>query len=174
MDTDPRMVPAALADAAGADAVQHDDEQLAALKTFFREHVSDEPALRELVAERRVTQTLRDELDGQIATTLVMEEREEPRGAYVLNRGAYDDRQDEVQPGVPGILPALASDAVPNRLALAQWLVDPAHPLTSRVTVNRLWQQVFGRGIVRTSEDFGSQGEPPSHPALLDQLASDF
>ena len=174
LDMDPRIVPAALADAVGVDPATREEEQVAALRTFFRENVSAEPALREVLAERRVAQSLRDELNGRIATTLVMEEREEPRGAYVLNRGAYDQPGDQVQPGTPGILPPLKADAPPNRLALAEWLVDPAHPLTARVTVNRLWQQVFGQGMVRTSEDFGSQGDPPSHPELLDWLASDF
>ncbi|MAF11094.1 hypothetical protein CMK11_11650, partial [Candidatus Poribacteria bacterium] len=174
METDARIVPAALADAAGIEAERRGVEHVAGLRMFYREHVSADAALRETIAERRVAQSLRDELDGQIATALVMEERDEPRGAYVLNRGAYDDRQDEVQPGTPGIFPPLPGDAPASRLALAEWLVDPAHPLTARVTVNRLWQQVFGNGLVRTAEDFGSQGEPPSHPELLDRLASGF
>jgi hypothetical protein len=174
LDSDPRIVPATLVDVAADVAAEREADQSLALSTFFRENVSDDPALREVVAERRVAQTLKSELDGQVATTLVMEEREEPRGAYVLNRGAYDDQGEQVQPGVPGIFPSLPDDAPSNRLALARWLVDPEHPLTARVTVNRLWQQVFGQGIVRTTEDFGSQGEPPTHPELLDWLASDF
>ncbi len=174
LDADPRMVPAGLVDSAASAAEARDPEQVAALSTYFRENVSTDPVLREIVADRRVATTLKGELDAKVATTLVMEEREEPRGAYVLNRGAYDQPGEQVQPGVPSIFPPLPVDAPSNRLALARWLVDPAHPLTARVTVNRLWQQVFGQGIVRTTEDFGSQGEPPSHPELLDWLAADF
>jgi hypothetical protein len=79
-----------------------------------------------------------------------------------------------VNPGVPAFLPPLPADAPPNRLTLARWLVDPANPLTARVTVNRLWERCFGTGIVKTSEDFGRQAELPSHPELLDWLACEF
>ncbi len=114
------------------------------------------------------------DLNKQAPTTLVFREKAEPRKAYVLERGEYDRQRDEVQRAVPEMLPALPDGAPNNRLGLAQWLVDPANPLTARVTVNRLWQQVFGVGIVKTAEDFGSQGEPPSHPQLLDWLAVQF
>jgi hypothetical protein len=98
------------------------------------------------------------------------------RTTYVLNRGQYDQpvKEKQVHPGVPAIFPAIAADAPTNRLGLAQWLVRPDHPLTARVTVNRLWQMLFGEGLVRTSEDFGLQGEMPTHPELLDWLAIDF
>src|SRR6185369_13622246 len=78
------------------------------------------------------------------------------------------------QPGVPAMLPPLPKGAPLNRLTLAQWMVDPNHPLTSRVAVNRFWQMYFGSGIVKTQEDFGVQGEPPVHPELLDWLATEF
>src|SRR5439155_296729 len=81
---------------------------------------------------------------------------------------------DPVAPGVPAVLPPLASGATADLLAFARWLVDPNHPLTARVQVNRHWQAFFGRGLVRTLEDFGAQGEPPTHPELLDWLATEF
>ena len=104
-----------------------------------------------------------------------MQEKEdsEPR-AHILERGEYDKPQDEVGIGVPEFLPGLAENAPPNRLGLAQWLTAPDHPLTARVTVNRMWQEIFGAGLVKTSEDFGTQGESPSHSELLDWLAVTF
>ncbi|MFV1994409.1 MAG: PSD1 and planctomycete cytochrome C domain-containing protein, partial [Verrucomicrobiales bacterium] len=127
------------------------------------------------------TTTARARVDTELArvlsrtpTTLVMQEKKGPASAHVLERGEYDKQGDEVFPGVPEILPDLPEDAPPNRLGLARWLVDPSHPLTARVTANRMWQEVFGTGIVRTAEDFGTQGEPPSHPLLLDWLAAEF
>src|SRR5207245_4054043 len=92
--------------------------------------------------------------------------------AYVLFRGEYDKRRDPVQPDTPHALPPLPSNL--NRLGLAQWMMRPENPLTARVTVNRFWQELFGTGLVRTSEDFGVMGELPSHPELLDWLAVQF
>jgi hypothetical protein len=105
---------------------------------------------------------------------LISKERKETRETFVLVRGEYDKRADQVQPAVPEILPPLPEGAPNNRLGLAQWLVDPAHPLTARVMVNRFWHQHFGRPLVMTAEDFGTQGELPSHPELLDWLAVEF
>ena len=119
-------------------------------------------------------QERRDRLDRQIPTAMVMAEMEKPRDTFILGRGDYRNKGDKVTPGVPSVLPPLPSGAPDNRLGLAQWLVDPAHPLTARVAVNRYWQMYFGTGIVKTSEDFGSQGEAPSHPKLLDWLATEF
>lgn len=104
----------------------------------------------------------------------VMHEQDEPAVAYVLNRGEYDQRGDEVQPGTPEVLPAFPEDFPRNRLGFAKWLLLPDHPLTARVTVNRFWQEVFGTGLVETAGDFGVQGELPSHPELLDWLAIEF
>jgi hypothetical protein len=109
------------------------------------------------------------------STTLVMQEKADTAPmAKILYRGQYDQPREEVTPGVPSVLPPMAASLPRNRLGLAQWIVDPANPLTARVTVNRIWQEIFGTGIVRTAEDFGSQGETPSHPELLDWLAVEF
>lgn len=104
----------------------------------------------------------------------VMAERAEPAEAFILKRGEYDQRGDRVTPEVPAVFPKMADDAPRNRLGLARWLLDPRHPLTARVTVNRFWQEVFGTGLVETSDDFGITGRLPSHPELLDWLAVDF
>jgi hypothetical protein len=107
-------------------------------------------------------------------TVMVMQERPTPRETFVLRRGAYDRPGEKVSPGVPAVLPALPAGAANNRLALAKWLVAPANPLTARVMVNRFWQMYFGTGLVKTVEDFGSQGEWPAHLDLLDWLATEF
>lgn len=126
--------------------------------------------LRELAA----IQKRRDYIYSRSTTTLVMQERSTKPRAWVLQRGEYDQRLEEVGAAVPAVLPPLPEDSDANRLALARWLVDPAHPLTARVMVNRLWQSVFGVGLVKTSEDFGVMGERPTHPELLDWLAVEF
>ncbi len=114
-------------------------------------------------------------LRRSIPTVMVMQEMSPPRETRVLNRGAYDAPGEKVEPGVPEeLLGAWPEGAPRNRLGLAKWLVKPDHPLTARVVVNRFWQQLFGQGLVRTSENFGVQGESPSHPELLDWLAREF
>jgi len=104
----------------------------------------------------------------------VMEEKPEPAMAFVLARGEYDKRKDQVAPATPAILPAFPADASRNRLGLAKWLLQADHPLTSRVTVNRYWQEIFGTGLVKSAGDFGVAGELPSNQELLDWLAVDF
>ena len=105
---------------------------------------------------------------------MVMKEMETPRKTYILEKGLYDQHGEEVEPGgINKILP-YSSDLPKNRLGLARWLFDPDNPVVARVAINRYWQMVFGRGLVKTAEDFGSQGERPSHPKLLDWLAKDF
>jgi len=116
----------------------------------------------------------REELDKKITATMVSKELEKPRPSWILTRGQYDKHGEPVGPGVPAILPPLPKSDVTNRLTFAKWLVEPEHPLTARVTVNRFWQQFFGIGIVKTAEDFGTRGEWPSHPELLDWLATEF
>ena len=110
----------------------------------------------------------------KVPSTLVMQERKTPRDAHILHRGEYDQKREKVGRALPAALPPLPKDAPMNRLGFAQWLVTGEHPLTARVWVNRLWERLFGVGIVKTSEDFGSQVEWPSHPDLLDWLAVEF
>ena len=123
--------------------------------------------------------TLNTKLSGlerrepQSATTLVMSELPAPRESYVFIKGDFTRRGDPVAPGTPAILPPIAAEK-PNRLDLARWLFRPDHPLTARVMANRIWQQYFGRGLVETENDFGTQGILPSHPELLDWLATEF
>ncbi|MFO0874570.1 MAG: DUF1553 domain-containing protein [Phycisphaerales bacterium] len=97
-----------------------------------------------------------------------------PRESFVFIRGSFLNRGERVAPGTPAVLPPLGEGLPRNRLGLAAWLLDPSHPLTARVAVNRLWERLFGRGIVATSEDFGTQGEAPTHPELLDWMATEF
>jgi len=113
-------------------------------------------------------------LDDAIPNTMVMSEMDKPRDTFVLGRGDYRNHGEKVTPNVPAVLPPLAANTKADRLALARWLVDPQHPLTARVAVNRYWQNYFGIGIVKSSENFGTQGDPPSHPELLDWLATEF
>jgi hypothetical protein len=137
----------------------------------------DQAAPREIQSAWQEVLALRSERQAffeSIPTTMIMSELDPPRPAHVLIRGAYDKPGERVARGVPACLPPMGEGARPNRLALAHWLVDPANPLTARVAVNRLWQMLFGVGFVKTSEDFGVQGERPSHPELLDWLAVEF
>ena len=116
----------------------------------------------------------RADFEKTLPRTMVMRERPEPRETFILVKGAYNQFADKVTHGVPAKLPPLPADAPKNRLALARWLVAPENPLTARVTVNRLWQQFFGTGIVKTADNFGLQSDAPSHPELLDWLAVEF
>jgi hypothetical protein len=105
---------------------------------------------------------------------MVMEDLPQPRETFVLVRGQYDKKGEKVGPDTPAVLGRFPDGAPRNRLGLARWLVDPSHPLLARVTVNRFWQQYFGNGLVKTAEDFGSQGQWPTHRELLDWLAREF
>ncbi len=111
---------------------------------------------------------------GQKAKVMVMADMKKRRPTFILDKGLYNKRGKEVSMGVPESLPEFPSKAPVNRLGLAKWLTSRDHPLTARVTVNRIWQQIFGTGLVKTTEDFGRQGEKPSHPELLDWLAAEF
>lgn len=148
-------------------------EDAARIKTDLRQHyVTIAPELGQELAEIR---RLRRDLPKH-PTTLVMVEREpgHTRPTRLHKRGEFLQPAHEVQPGLPSFLPPLPADAPTNRLSFARWLVSPENPLTPRVVMNREWQAFFGRGIVRTMEDFGFQGELPSHPELLDWLAVEF
>jgi hypothetical protein len=114
------------------------------------------------------------EMIESFQTTMVMQDRPQPRETHLLLRGQYDRPGDVVSAGVPQSLPPFTSGLPNNRLGVARWLVDPANPLTARVAVNRLWQMLFGTGLVKTVDDFGAQGTAPSHPELLDWLATEF
>lgn len=158
------------------DPAQRDDPERQRLREFFLEEVYADarPALRPIHDEMKSVREKRDVLEKEIPATMISKELDQPRPAWVLIRGQYDKHGEPVGPGVPSVLPPLPKSDVTNRLTLARWLVEPQHPLTARVTVNRFWQQFFGTGIVKTTEDFGSKGEWPSHPELLDWLATEF
>jgi Protein of unknown function (DUF1553)/Protein of unknown function (DUF1549)/Planctomycete cytochrome C/Concanavalin A-like lectin/glucanases superfamily len=130
---------------------------------------------RKLAAEQhRLNLDLRA-IASRGSTTLVMEERTDQKPfAHTLYRGAYDQKRDRVEAATPTVLPPMAAALPRNRLGFARWLFTEDHPLTARVAVNRMWQEIFGVGLVKTADDFGSQGEPPTHPQLLDWLAVDF
>lgn len=135
----------------------------------------DEEKRAELDAKVNSLQQQRDELDGAIQRAMVMKEREEIRETFVLKRGQYDNPGEMVQRDTPSFLPPMKkSGDVASRMDLANWFVDPKNPLTARVAVNRFWQVFFGVGLSKTAEDFGNQGEVPSHPELLDDLAVSF
>jgi hypothetical protein len=129
----------------------------------------------EFEKEAQVIRKLRQSADADV-TTLVMRERPtgNPRPTFIHNRGEFTQPTEKVGPGVLSVLPPLPEGMPPDRLTFARWLVSPDHPLTARVTVNRAWETFFGRGLVKTSQDFGYQGEAPTHPELLDWLAVDF
>jgi hypothetical protein len=146
------------------------------LRDYFLASIYEDPQSRldPIRLEIKPLKQKRDELDKKITSTLISKELEKPRPSWILVRGQYDKHGESVGPGVPAILPPLPSSEQTNRLTFARWLVDPKHPLTARVTINRIWQQFFGVGIVKTAEDFGTKGEWPSHPELLDWLATEF
>ena len=150
-----------------------DGAQKHKLTRYFLDHDAP-PLIRD--ADRHLTELRqqRRTFDENLPTVMVMQEMEQPRETHVLIRGQYDRPGDKVEPGVPAAFPALPANVPNNRLGLARWIVSPDHPLTARVAVNRFWQLYFGEGLVSTSEDFGAQGESPSHPKLLDWLATEF
>lgn len=155
-----------------AETAKRTDVQKAELTKIFND-TNDTPvkqAEKTIAAKKKE----RDGIKSNAPTTMVMKEIAQPRAAVILRRGEYDKKGDPVERGLPAALPPMPAGAPMNRLGFAQWLVSGEHPLTARVWVNRAWEQFFGTGLVKTSENFGSQAEWPSHPELLDWLATEF
>jgi len=146
--------------------------QQASLTAYFRAGF-DSPVKRADAALASARKRHED-FETALPSTMVMKELPETRPAHVLIRGEYASPGEQVSAATPAVLPPLPGDAPRNRLTLARWLVSPEHPLTARVWVNRQWERLFGRGLVKSSENLGVQSDPPSHPELLDWLTSDF
>ena len=141
---------------------------------LFRKYLGN----RSDAGDKRLVQLEKEAADyaKRIPSVMIMQELPKPRDTYLLKRGRYDmpDTTQRLSPAVPACLPPLPDGVPATRLGLARWLVDPSNPLTARVIVNRFWQEYFGIGLVKTAEDFGVRGEVPSHPELLDWLATEF
>jgi hypothetical protein len=170
------QVPGPVKEAIKVEADKRTDDQKKQIRDYFLQSVctTTKPKFDPLRQQVDELSKKRAEFDATIPISLVMANMPQERETFVLIRGAYDKPGEKVTAAVPSILPPLPQGTPVNRLGLAQWLVDPQHPLMARVTVNRFWQQYFGSGIVKTAEDFGAQGSWPTHPELLDWLARDF
>lgn len=178
---DRELTPQEVLDVAEADALpdllaipleQRTPEQTETIvKSYLKQFT---PEFQSLSEQRAAIDQRRRELDKSLPSAMVMQEMPEPRKTFLLSRGQYDAPAEEVQPDVPASLPPFPANAPRNRLGLAQWLLSAEHPLTARVAVNRAWMQFFGNGLVETVEDFGSQGQWPSHLDLLDWLAKEY
>lgn len=156
------------------DSDDRSPEQMAVLRNFYL--TNHDSQWQDAAQQVRDLKSKIAEAEKPISTVMVMQDVPQMRQTFILDRGQYasPNKDSPVNPGVLSALPPLPPEAPTNRLGLAQWLVQQDHPLTARVTVNRYWYMLFGTGLVKTLEDFGSQGEWPSHPALLDWLAVDF
>ena len=165
--------PASLSELARFPSQKWTPIQAAKMRWCFLERYAPQPMQE---ARKRVLDLdrQRERLVASFPTVMVMQESPKPRETHLLLRGAYDRPGEKVSPGVPASLPSLPAGVPHNRLGFAKWLADPANTLPARVAVNRFWQMFFGTGLVKTVEDFGSQGEWPSHPELLDWLATEF
>jgi hypothetical protein len=142
------------------------------LRDYYRAHI--DPIGRVIAEELSKLKLEEKQLKREMPETLVMEELDKARQAYIFKRGLYKNRGENVDPATPAVLPPMGKSLPRNRLGLARWLVSGQQPLTARVLVNRIWKQYFGLGIVRTAEDFGIRGELPTHPELLDYLATEL
>ena len=161
-------IPSAILDIARMTEANRSEEDTKQLREYFLKHHDPRRSLQEQIA------ALEKQKASAFPETMVMADLPQPRKTFVLNRGQYNEPTVEVSAGVPEMFPPMTENASANRLGFAQWLCSPQHPLTARVAVNRYWQRIMGIGLVKTSEDFGLQGELPSHPALLDWLATEF
>ncbi|MDB5330694.1 MAG: hypothetical protein JWP03_1845 [Phycisphaerales bacterium] len=168
-------VPSDVAEAAKLDAAKRSEEQSKTLREYYFRNVYSGAELALAPLKKQIEELSADvkKLEESAPTTMVSAEMAERRKAFVLLRGNFETPAEEVTPDVPAVFAPLG-DRPHNRLGLAQWVVDRKQPLTARVTVNRFWRQMFGTGIVKTLGDFGSQGERPTHPELLDWLAVEF
>ena len=149
-------------------------EGLARQEAQRRRRAGEPVTVDEILAELRAARRAKEDFEDTLPTTMVMRELPEPRPAYLLMRGSWDRPGEKVERATPSWLPPMPKGAPNNRLGLAMWLVDPSNPLTARVQVNRYWEMAFGTGLVATADNFGVQGDPPSHPELLDWLATEF
>ena len=160
-------VPADIRKIAAKAAGSRKAAESARLREYFLAEHNPRKELRDRIA------SIEKQKAASFPETMIMQDLPRPRATHILHRGQYNEPGKKVEPGVPAILPGMKKNKS-NRLGFAQWLVDPDHPLTARVAVNRYWQRIFGLGLVKTSEDFGVRGELPSHPLLLDWLAVEF
>jgi len=165
-------IPPAAALALAQPADQRRPEQADAIRTYYLRQ--NDAEYGRVAEERDWIEYFASSVRKRVPSTMVMGDLEKPRPTFMLRRGQYDQPEDEVTAATPAFLPAMPATLPNNRLGFAQWLVSPENPLTARVTVNRFWQQLFGLGLVSTSEDFGTQGARPTHPELLDWLATEF
>jgi hypothetical protein len=172
----PSKLPQSIRESLQITPEKRSNAQMTDLRNYFVRYIYDK--VREtfdpLNKQHEDLKALETKTNAAIPTTMVMSEMEKRREAFILMRGNYLTPGEKVTPNVPAILPPLPTGQPANRLGLAQWLVDRDNPLTARVTVNRFWKQFFGTGLVKTMEDFGSQGEFPSHGELLDWMATEF
>ncbi len=166
-------VPPEVAAVLSIEPAKRNAKQKKAVREYFLTNVS--PDARELTDDLAAAKNSLADFEAAVPTTMVMAEMERPRDTFMLVRGEFDKKGERVTAATPSFLPPLpASSAGEPPPGSPRWLVDPSHPLTSRVAINRYWQAFFGTGIVKTADDFGSQGELPTHPELLDWLATEF
>jgi len=164
-------LPMPVVEALKSDAAKRNAAQKKTLNDYY---LGQSAERKKLTGEVDAAKKALTGLKNSVLITMVMEEKIKPRDTFILDRGIYNKYGTKVGAALPVVLPAMPKGEPNNRLGLARWLVDRDNPLTARVTVNRIWQSFFGIGIVKTTEDFGAQAEPPSHPQLLDWLAAEF